>query len=67
MEIPDFQDKNEIDFNDSLFILECGVILVGCSGSDPAHKWSDGVRTGHLYCVEHSAWHRLVDVLSISW
>lgn len=51
---------------DALFVLDCGQILDGCSGSDPGRKWTEGVRNGHLFCVEHNKWERLVDVVNLA-
>jgi hypothetical protein len=54
----------QIDFSDALFLLECGCILDGCSGSDPGQKWQEGVRNGVLHCTYHDRWVRLVDMVT---
>lgn len=55
----------EIDFSDSLFVLQCGCIMDGCSGSDPGQKWASGVRNGRLWCSTHEGWVRLVNMVSV--
>ena len=54
----------DIDFEDALFVLGCGHIIVGCSGSAPARCWLSGVRNGMLWCATHQAWVTLVNVTS---
>lgn len=47
---------------DALFVLKCGCILDGCSGSHQGQQWRAGNRQGMLWCEKHS-WQLLVDVV----
>lgn len=54
----------DIDFSDALFVLACGCVFDGCSGSDPGQKWRAGVRNGLLHCYNGHGWVRLVDMVT---
>lgn len=55
----------EIDFSDSLFYLECGCVLDGCSGAAGMDRWWEG-KPMRAFCTNCSAWTDLLDVVSVT-
>lgn len=54
-----------IDFSDTLFILDCGCILDGCSGAGGLDRFVHHDRITAMYCPQHKIWGLLKQVVTV--
>lgn len=64
--MPILPNDDESTGIDAVFVLNCGCILDGWSGSHPGRAWASGRRDGSLYCKEHGKWELLIGVVSLN-